>query len=96
VPTPSSATASAHTGHVDLDNLAAELAKCGYHAELCTPDGELPYLHVINPQASALNENVFTHAGSYYWSWAEPIAGCDQPATAAALLGHVLRATGGQ
>ena len=91
MPTPASDTASPHTGQTDLENLAAELATCGYHTDLCTPPGELPYLHVVNPQASALTENVFTHAGSYYFSWAEPIAGCGQPATAAAILARVLR-----
>jgi hypothetical protein len=30
------------------------------------------------------------------YSWAEPIAGCGQPATAAAILARVLRTTNGQ
>lgn len=96
MPTPASDTATSHAGHADLENLAAELATRGYHTDLCTPAGALPYLHVVNPQASALTENVFAHAGSFYYSWAEPIAGCGQPATAATILARVLRTVDGE
>jgi hypothetical protein len=95
VPTPASDTASSHTGHADLENLAAELATRGYHTDLCTPPGTLPYLHVVNPQASALTENVFAHADSFYYSWAEPIAQCDQITAAASILARVLRTVDG-
>jgi hypothetical protein len=85
-----------HTGtHADeitsLEELATEAAALGLHAAIRQPPGQPPCLHVANPQASALTENVFTHAGHYYYSWAEPIAGCGQPATAAAILARVLR-----
>jgi hypothetical protein len=79
-----------------LEELATEVAALGLHAAIRQPPGQPPCLHVANPRASALAENVFTHAGSYYWSWAEPIAGCGQPATAAAILARVLRTVDGQ
>jgi hypothetical protein len=79
-----------------LEDLAAEAAALGLHADIRQPPGQPPCLHVANPQASVLAENVFTRAGSYYWSWAEPIAGCGQPATAAAILARVLRTADGQ
>jgi hypothetical protein len=74
----------------DLDSLARELGHHGLTAELCTPPGKLPYLHVSNPQASALTERVYAQAGAFWFSWAERITGCDEPATAAATLAHVL------
>lgn len=78
----------------DLDDLATELHRHGLRAELCTPPGKLPYLHISNPQARALTERVCAQADSYWFSWTERIAGCDEPATAAAILARVLRATG--
>lgn len=50
MPTPASDTTSTHTGHADLENLATELATSGYHTDLCTPDGGMSYLHVVNPR----------------------------------------------
>lgn len=54
----------------------------GLNAELCTPPGKLPYLHVSNPQASALTERVYAQADSFWFSWADRIAGCDELPTA--------------
>jgi hypothetical protein len=90
-----------HTGTqadeiTSLEELAVEAAALGLRAVIRQPPGQPPCLNVANPQASVLTENVFTHAGSYQWSWAEPIAACDQPATAAAILARVLRTVDGQ
>lgn len=79
-----------------LASLAGELTRHGYRTTLRAPDGEPPYLHVANPHAAALTEKVYTHGGNYQYSWGQPIAACDQPATAAATLARVLRTTGGQ
>ena len=46
-----------------------------------------------SPAASILTEKVFVQAGKFWFSWAEPIAACDQPATAATRLARVLRTT---
>jgi hypothetical protein len=79
-----------------LEELAIEVAALGLRAAIRQPPGQPPCLHVANPQASVLTENVFTHGGRFYWSWAEPIAECGQPATAAAILARVLRTVDGQ
>jgi hypothetical protein len=90
-----------HTGTqadeiTSLAELSTELAALGLATALRQPPGHPPYLHVRNPTASALSENVSVHSGRYQFSWAEPIAGCDEPAAAAAILARVLRTSDGQ
>jgi len=82
----SSHSTDTHTGQADLETLAAELTARGYQAGLHTPADGLPFLDVRNPAASVLTERVYAQAGNYWYSWAEPIASCGQPATAAAIL----------
>jgi hypothetical protein len=82
------------TAVTDLANLATELAIHGYQTTLNSPVGNAPCLVVRNPHATVLTETVHASQGSYWWSWKEPIAPCDQPAQAAALLARVLRTTG--
>jgi len=78
----------------DLERLATELSQHGLRAELCVPSGKLPYLHVSNPEASVLSERVYAQADSFWYSWAQRIAGCDDVPAAAATLGRVLRTAG--
>jgi hypothetical protein len=90
-----------HTGTqadeiISLEELATEATALGLHAIVRQPPGHPPFLHVGNPQASVLTENVSVHSGRYHFSWAEPIAGCHEPATAAAILARVLRSADGQ
>jgi hypothetical protein len=90
-----------HTGTradeiTSLEKLAVEAAALGLRAAVRQSPGQPPCLHVANPRASVLTENVFAHSGRYFYSWAEPIAGCDQPATAAAILARVLRTVDGR
>jgi hypothetical protein len=90
-----------HTGTradeiTSLRELATELDAFGLDAAIRQPPGHPPCLHVRNPRANVLTENVSVHSGRYQFSWAEPIAGCDEPATAAAILARVLRTTDGQ
>jgi hypothetical protein len=87
-------TIDTRTEQADLEKLAAELTARGYEAKLCTPAGRLPFLDVRNPAASALSERVYAQADSFWFSWAERIAGCDEPAAAAAILARVLRTAG--
>jgi hypothetical protein len=82
--------------HADLEKLATELAAHGFQAHLRTPPGRLPFLDVSNPRAAILTERVYAQADSFWWSWAERIAGCDEPATAAAILARVLRTVDAQ
>lgn len=79
-----------------LANLAGELTRHGYRTILRAPAGEPPCLHVANPHAAALTEQVYAQNGSFRYSWGQPIAACDQPATAAATLARVLRTADGQ
>jgi hypothetical protein len=84
--------AAPHPGELtSLETLATAMAAHGYRAVLRTPAGTLPYLDVTNPRATVLSEQVSARAGSFVYSWGEPIAGCDQPATAAGILARVLR-----
>jgi hypothetical protein len=85
---------STREDQADLERLAVELRQCGLQAELCTPPGKLPYLHVRNPEASVLSERVYAQADSFWYSWAERIAGCDDAGAAAAILSRVLGTTG--
>jgi hypothetical protein len=87
--------ADTHTTTVtDLGNLATELAVHGYQTTLKSPVDGTPCLIVRNPHASVLTETVHAYDGRFWWSWREPIAPCDQPATAAALLARVLHTAG--
>jgi hypothetical protein len=90
MPAPASTT-DTHTEQADLEKLAAELITRGYNANLRTPPGRLPFLDVSNPQATVLSERVYAQADSFWWSWAERIAGCDDVTTAADTLARVLR-----
>jgi hypothetical protein len=88
---PTTSTHAEHAEHADLTILATELATRGYQATLRTPTDAAPWLHVVNPHATALSERVYAHGGNYLYSWGEPIAACGQPAAAAAILARVLR-----
>ncbi|MGH3158410.1 MAG: hypothetical protein ACRDNF_17805 [Streptosporangiaceae bacterium] len=85
-------TTDTHAEQADLASLASELTTHGYRTILRTPASAEPCLHVVNPRATALSEQVYAHGGNYLYSWGQPIAACDQPAAAAAILARVLRA----
>jgi hypothetical protein len=78
----------------ELEALGAELTARGFQTTLKPPEGGPPCLTVRNPRASVLAETIYADAGSFWWSWREPIAACDQVTTAAGLLARVLRAVG--
>ena len=82
-----------------LEGLAAELVKHGLQARLVTPNGRVPSLHVVNPAASALAEDVYAGRGQdglwwFWWSWAERIAAGEDLEGAASMIEHVLAAAG--
>jgi len=54
------------------------------------------YLDVRNPRVSVLVEKVFAQGESFWWSWAERIAGCEDVAEAATILVRVLRTVDGE
>jgi hypothetical protein len=86
-----------HT-HLDrLEGLAEVLAKHGLQTRLMTPPGRVPSLHVVNPAASALAEDVYLgrcRDGGwwFWWSWAERIASGEDLEGAAGLIERVLAA----
>jgi hypothetical protein len=86
-----------HANLARLENLADVLAGHGLRARLVTPPGRVPSLHVVNPNASALAEDVYAGRGQdglwwFWWSWAERIAVGEDLERAATMIEHVLAA----
>jgi hypothetical protein len=82
-----------------LDALAAELLIHGWTAQVRRLPNRPPSLRARNPVpgAGALSEDIYVRPGEddrweYWWPWAQPIA--RDPASAAAVIVHVLRAQG--
>ncbi len=86
-----------HANLARLEGLADLLGRRGLRARMMTPPGRVPSLHVVNPVASSLAEDVYAGRGQdgawrFWWSWAEPIADSDDLEGAAATIAHVLAA----
>ena len=82
-----------------LEKLAEVLSHHGLRARLMTPPGQVPSLHVVNPSAAALAEDVYAGRGQdglwwFWWSWAERIAMGEDLEGAASMIEHVLAASG--
>jgi hypothetical protein len=82
-----------------LEGLGEVLTGHGLRTRLMTPPGRVPSLHVVNPSASALAEDIYAGRGQdglwwFWWSWAERIAGGEDLEGAAAMIEHVLAAGG--
>jgi hypothetical protein len=100
VPLPSKAQPSCDRSEVRsayLESLAGELTRRGLSARVLTPYGRVPSVHVVNPAATALAENVYAAGGAdgvwwYWWSWAERIAVADDVDAAADCITRVLAA----
>ena len=80
-----------------LEGLAEALARRGLRTRLLTPAGGVPSLHVVNPGATTLSEDIYTgrnQDGSwwFWWSWAERIAAEEDMDGAATLILRVLSA----
>ncbi|TYK48248.1 hypothetical protein [Actinomadura decatromicini] len=77
-----------------LEELGEELAKRGLRVRIVQPRGQSPALHVLNPEASALTENIIAEQGPdgwwYWWSWAERIVPAGDAAAAADRVARVL------
>ncbi len=86
-----------HTYLSRLERLAEVLSHHGLRASLMAPPGRVPSLHVVNPAASVLAEDVYTGRGQdgtwwFWWSWAERIASGEDLEGAAAMIKRVLAA----
>ena len=80
-----------------LEGLAQALSGHGLRTRVMTPAGRVPSLHVVNPAAAGLAEDVYvgrTQDGRwwYWWPWAERIAPGDDTPRAATLIARVLAA----
>jgi hypothetical protein len=78
-----------------LEGLARELADRGMRVRLITPPGRVPSLHVVNPAAVSLAEDVYAGRAQdgqwwFWWSWAEQIALGEDLEGAAAMISRVL------
>ena len=83
-----------------LEVLAAALTRRGLCARLQAPGGRVPSLHVVNPAASMLAENIFAACGRdgawwFWWSWAERIAVAGDAEAAASRITQVLASVQG-
>jgi hypothetical protein len=81
-----------------LEGLAELLVRRGWRARIMTPSGRVPSLHVVNPVAGALAEDVYAGRGQdglwwFWWSWAERIALSEDVEAAAARIERVLAAS---
>jgi hypothetical protein len=81
-----------------LERLGEELSERGFVVRMSQPRGGPPSLHVVNPNASALAENILADDGDdgwwYMWSWAERIAAAEQVGKVAERVARVLAAVG--
>jgi hypothetical protein len=82
-----------------LESLGELLTRRGFRARVMTPPGRVPSLHVVNPVAGALAEDVYAGRAQdglwwFWWSWAERIAVSEDLETAAAKIERVLAASG--
>ncbi|HLV73798.1 hypothetical protein FHX41_4138 [Actinomadura hallensis] len=79
-----------------LEELGDELVKRGLRVRLTLPRGQSPSLHVLNPDASALTENIMAEQGAdgwwYWWSWGERITAAADVRAAADRIALVLAA----
>jgi hypothetical protein len=80
-----------------LERLAEVLSHHGLRVSLIAPPGRVPSLHVVNPAASVLAEDIYTGRGQdgawwFWWSWAERIASGEDLDEAAAMIKQVLAA----
>jgi hypothetical protein len=80
-----------------LEGLAQALSYHGLRTRVMTPPGRVPSLHVHNPAAAGLAEDVYvgrTQDGRwwYWWPWAERIAPGDDTPQAATVIARVLAA----
>jgi hypothetical protein len=82
-----------------LEDLADVLTRRGLRARIMTPAGRVPSLHVVNPLAGALADDVYAGRGQdglwwFWWSWAERIALSQDVEAAAARIERVLAVSG--
>lgn len=77
-----------------LEKLGEALVERGFRVRLTVPPGRPACLHVMNPDSSALAENILAEVGVdgwwYWWSWAERIGVAEDVDAAADRVARVL------
>ncbi len=86
---------SSRQGSDYLERLAEALAQRGLKTRLMAPKGRIPSLHVVNPAASVLAEDIYAGRGQdgtwwFWWSWAERIGESEDLDAAATRIARVL------
>lgn len=80
-----------------LERLGDQLRLRGLTVRLTIPPTGPPSLHVVNPRATALTENILAENSAdgwwFWWSWAERIARADDLGEAADRVARVLAET---
>jgi hypothetical protein len=89
------AATSAQQGTAYLEGLGEALTGLGLRTRLMAPQGRIPSLHVVNPLASMLAEDIYAGRGQdgvwwFWWSWAERIGESEDLGSAAARIARVL------
>ena len=74
-----------------LETLASEIDP-GEYSTAIVCHGGVPCLRVASLQAPQLAEDIYAGRGWFWWSWAERLTPCEEPAAAAAKVARVLRA----
>lgn len=95
---PAASSAARRTNLARLDCLAEVLVRRGLRARIVSPPGRVPSIHVVNPLAGALAEDVYAGRGQdgrwwFWWSWAERITLSEDPDAAATMIERVLAAS---
>jgi hypothetical protein len=94
---PGRSTDTWHANLARLEGLAEVLARRGLSTRVISPPGRVPSLHVVNPSAAALEDDVYAGRGQdgrwcFWWSWAERIAATQDVEDAARTIERVLGA----
>jgi hypothetical protein len=74
-----------------LERLAAALDPGDYITTLVSGQGRVPHLAVSSRHAQ-LGDEIVADGSAFWWSWAERIAGVEDPLAAARKISSVLRA----
>src|SRR5579859_3861820 len=86
---------SSQQGSAYLEDLASALTQRGLRTRMVTPQDRIPCLHVVNPAATALAEDIYAGQGQdgvwwFWWSWAERIGISEDLDGASTLIARVL------
>ncbi|GAB3688750.1 hypothetical protein GCM10027589_56540 [Actinocorallia lasiicapitis] len=81
------------TAAESLRELADRLERHGLSARLLQPIGRPPTLHVSNPVAPGLEENIRLEDGALWWSWGDLIALAPEVESATDSIRRVLGVT---